>query len=123
MSLPIFRHFFQIDAIDSEITLSERDVDIAKSFKPILSLREAGAFMADLVVNKIAKSLAIAKADMYVDESMRQFGMDLLVAVELRNWFAKKLKADTTVFDLMGEATFAEIGLLAAKRSAYKQPV
>ena len=120
MSLPMFRHLFQIDSTDSGTVTSETIVDIAASFTPLASLREAGAFVADLMLDKLATSMAISKEDMHVDKPMRLFGMDSLVAVELRNWFAKKLKADITVFDLMGEATFAEIGLLAAKRSSYK---
>ena len=121
MSSPMFRHLFQIDSTDSGIVTSQKVVDIAASFKSMVSLDEAAAFVADLTMDKLARSMSTAKENMQIDKSLRLFGMDSLVAVELRNWFAKKLKADITVFDLMGEATFAEIGLLAANRSAYKQ--
>lgn len=35
--------------------------------------------------------------------------------------FAKKLNADIAIFDILGSLSIAQIGLLAAKRSSYKQ--
>ena len=121
MTPPMFRHLFQIDSTRSRTVTLENGMNIAECFKSIVSLPEAGDFVTEKLIEKLAKSMSIAKEDMHVDKLMRLFGVDSLVAVELRNWFAKHLKADITVFDLMGESTFGEIGLLAARRSAYRQ--
>ena len=52
---------------------------------------------------------------------MHQYGVDSLVALELRNWFAKKLNADVAVFDILGESTFAGVSVMAARRNSFKQ--
>lgn len=52
---------------------------------------------------------------------MHVYGIDSLVAIELRNWFSKELSADVAVFDIMGEASLAAIGELVSKRSSWRE--
>lgn len=41
-------------------------------------------------MEKLVKSVSIAKEDMDVDKLMHLYGVDLLMAVELRNWLPRK---------------------------------
>lgn len=43
------------------------------------------------------------------------------MAVELGNWFTKKLSAGVAVFDILGDSRFSAPRLLAAERSSYKE--
>ena len=74
--------------------------------------------MPDALTAKLAASIMVAKDDMDVTKPMYRYGVDSLVAVELRNRFAKKLTADIAIFDILGESTFLAVGTLAARRSS-----
>lgn len=121
MYQPAFRHFFQMDKTSNIDTGSDKVVDFATVFTTVGSVAAAGMLVADALMDKLSSSISIAKEDMNVDKPMHQYGVDSLVAIELRNWFAKKLNADVAVFDILGDSTLADIGVLAAGRSLYKQ--
>lgn len=59
--------------------------------------------------------------EMAPENKLDSYGVDSLVAVELRNWVAKELDADIAVFETLGGATIAGIGSLAASKSSFKQ--
>ena len=49
---------------------------------------------------------------------MHAYGVDSLVAVELRNWFSQVLEADVAVFEILGEGrSFEDLGTLVAGKS------
>ena len=121
MHQPTFNHFFQMDKIVSADTNVDRSVDFAALLPAIGSKAEAGARVADALMEKMSSAIAIPKEDMDMDRPLIQYGVDSLVAVEIRSWFAKKLEADIAVFDILGNSTFREIGWLAVGKSPYKQ--
>lgn len=49
-----------------------------------------------------------------------EYGVDSLLALELRNWFSMELRADVAVFDIMGSANFEALCTLVMQRSALK---
>lgn len=50
---------------------------------------------------KLGRSLALKVEDVREDDTIAGHGVDSLVAVEIRNWFRKEIKADVTVFDIL----------------------
>ena len=69
----------------------------------------------------LSSSISVAKEDISMNMPMYQYGVDSVVAIEIGNWFAKKLSADVAVFDILRDSTLAEAGVLAAGESSYKQ--
>lgn len=110
-----------MDKTSSSDSGVDKAVDFATLFTTVGSLAEAGVLVSDALMDKLSSSISIAKEDMNVNKPMYQYVADSLVAIEIRNWFAKKLNADVTVFDILGDSTFADIGVLGAGRSSYKQ--
>ena len=47
--------------------------------------------------------------------------VDSLVALELRNWFAREVGADVSVFQILGNESINDLGLKAAGRSCHCQ--
>ncbi|KAK4172635.1 hypothetical protein QBC36DRAFT_196527, partial [Triangularia setosa] len=45
------------------------------------------------------------------------YGVDSLVAVELRNWLREALKVDMAVFEILGGSSYATIARDVVKRS------
>ena len=52
----------------------------------------------------------MAVGDVGVSRPLHVFGVDSLLAVELRSWFARVWKADVPVFDITGQANIAALG-------------
>jgi hypothetical protein len=54
---------------------------------------------------------------------LHKYGVDSLLAVELRNWIMREFQAEVAVFETMGGSTFSSLGLLIAQRSGVKHPL
>lgn len=50
---------------------------------------------------KLGRLLALNVEDVREEDTIAGHGVDSLVAVEIRNWFRKEVKADVTVFDIL----------------------
>jgi hypothetical protein len=128
MYRPPFAHMFNLPASDGDIAdRSTSDpstspiINLATALAQVNTLKEAGALITKALMSKFASAVGAKEEDLEASKALRDYGVDSLVAVELRNWFAQKVKADLSVFDIMGDTTFMRVGDLAASRSAYKQ--
>ncbi|KAK8095752.1 Lovastatin diketide synthase LovF [Apiospora kogelbergensis] len=54
-----------------------------------------------------------AAEDIDTVRQLSDYGVDSLMAVELRSWLSRDFSADITVFDILGGASIAMIGQLA----------
>jgi len=125
MHRAIFSHFYTRGSGD----LSAKDKeDAQKDKKNTSTLLAAAATDADAVtivtkalIQKLSSVLSLPADSFDTQKPMHAYGIDSLVAIELRNWFSKELSADVAVFDIMGEASLAAIGELVSKRSAWRK--
>ncbi len=65
-------------------------------------------------MSKLSKVLSMPQENIDASKPMHVFGVDSLVAVEIRNWFNKKLNANVTVFDILGNASISQLCFEAA---------
>jgi hypothetical protein len=86
------------------------------------SFDEAGEVVLDAVLSKLGKSLATMANKDTVDfhRPLQSYGVDSLLAVELRNYVAKEFVADVAVFETQGASTLSTLSLLVARRSGLK---
>lgn len=66
---------------------------------------------------KLSRLLALPADEVRTDRSVASYGMDSLIAVELRNWILTQLEAHVQTFELMSSMTFAELSNMVARRS------
>jgi hypothetical protein len=119
---PSFRHLVQADGTsDAAASKTHQIVDFASLFAAASSLAEASAFVIEALIKKLSKMLSIAPEELDANKPMHLYGVDSLVAVELRNWFARELHVDIAIFDILGGATTAKVGMLVAEKSSYRQ--
>lgn len=116
-----FRHLHQISLDEGSSNITETAVDYVMLFRDATSLEEGARILTDGLVKKLAKALSIPPDDVDTSKPLHAYGVDSLLAVELRNYFAKELGADVAIFDLMGGASFATVGMTVASRSSYRQ--
>lgn len=96
--------------------------DYAINFERAPSQAEASEVVVASLVRKLTKALAMEHSEIDTTRPLHAYGVDSLLAVELRNWIAKIFRTDVTVFDIMGQGTsICAIGAIVAARSASKK--
>lgn len=55
----------------------------------------------DMLVHKVAKCLGVAEDRIDTNRSLPAYGINSLVAIEIRNWIFKEGKVEVTIFDLI----------------------
>lgn len=105
-------------SLDNDATTADL-TDWAANFDRAPSQAEASEVVVAALVRKLAKALAMEHTEIDTTRPLHAYGVDSLLAVELRNWFAKLFCVDVTVFDIMGQGTSIDgIGALLASKSA-----
>jgi acyl transferase domain-containing protein/NADPH:quinone reductase-like Zn-dependent oxidoreductase/NAD(P)-dependent dehydrogenase (short-subunit alcohol dehydrogenase family)/acyl carrier protein len=68
--------------------------NLVKTFKDIVEETtdkdEISAFVAQVIGNKLAELIAIDPADVHLGSSIIDYGLDSLIAIELRNWMMRE---------------------------------
>jgi acyl carrier protein len=117
MRQPLFSPF--ATHADSYASHASGDVaDLAGLFRQTEDVAKQAILVANALAQKLARSLSVSQDDIDQDRPLFEYGVDSLVAVELRNWIGKEFGADVPVFNLMGGASIAEIGVLTVEKSS-----
>lgn len=58
--------------------------------------------MVRALTTKLARALSISADDIEQGKQLGAYGVDSLMAVELRNWIARDFGANIAVFEIMG---------------------
>ncbi|MCJ1395325.1 hypothetical protein MMC18_008209 [Xylographa bjoerkii] len=108
-------------AIMAKIGQAERDRSAESGNKPVslqekmagvTSLPEAVSVVTDAVVTKVARSLQTSSSEIDPGRPLHSYGVDSLVAIEMRNWMFKDLKSNVSLFDVLSAVP---ISVLAEK--------
>lgn len=82
------------------------------------SSAEATDIVVQALTNKLAKATSTAPEEIDPARPLHAYGVDSLLAVEIRNWFGKVFKADVAIFDITGQGSMTKIAEGAAGQSA-----
>jgi acyl carrier protein len=96
-------------------------VDYAAAFARSPSQEEAADVVTASLVSKLARAISVLPGEIDTTKPLHAYGVDSLLAVELRNWFAKTFKADVAVFEIMGKESVAAVGAAVAEKSVLKR--
>lgn len=96
-------------------------IDYEQLIRTAASQSAAEAVVVRSLREKLAAGLSIPVADIDVEKAIYSFGIDSLVALELRYWFIKEMKADVTIFDIMQSQSVLALGAFAAEKSDFRQ--
>ncbi|KAI9046007.1 polyketide synthase module [Aspergillus affinis] len=117
---PLFRRLRPYKGPGSNNGSAAESANVAAMLGEAQSLAEASAAVTQALTAKLSKALSIAMPDLDANKPLHQYGVDSLVAVELRSWFTKEIQADIAVFDILGSSTISSIGHLATSKSKLK---
>lgn len=65
---------------------------------------------------RLARALGVEAEDINSHKGFSEYGVDSLMAVELRNWVQKDFNASISVFEIMSTQSINEVGALVVKR-------
>ncbi|SPO01629.1 related to polyketide synthase [Cephalotrichum gorgonifer] len=69
------------------------------------------------LVSKLARAMSISPDDVELSKPLSSYGVDSLMAVELRNWIRHDFAAPMAVFDIMGGVPISTVGEVVVDRS------
>ncbi|KAI1144939.1 hypothetical protein F4825DRAFT_467740 [Nemania diffusa] len=119
LTKPLFRKILTKMSNKDAGTASSDVINFQTAFSTASSLSEASTAVTAALVKKLADILSLPHEELDASQPMHSYGVDSLVAVDLRNWFAKELQVEFAIFDILGSTSITAVSLLAAARSKY----
>lgn len=121
---PVFSH---LESLRPHLSKSARsnaaDGSSQQSLSALLgaatSLHEAVACALDALLRKLSRSLMMALEDIDAGRSTGAYGIDSLIAVDVRNWIFREAKADVPVFEILQAVTLTTLAQKIAEQSAF----
>ncbi|KAK3687943.1 putative polyketide synthase [Podospora appendiculata] len=98
---------------------NEGRVDFARFSATKPTAAEAASAVSDALATKLAETLSMSRDELDMAAPIHSFGVDSLVAVEIRNWLSKELRADVAIFDILEASSVAALGASAVGKSGY----
>ncbi|RMZ67076.1 polyketide synthase [Pyrenophora seminiperda CCB06] len=122
MSKPIFQGLRQMDRQFSiSTTVREEGANYRVQIEQAASQQDAGHIIALALVKKLSAALNMPVADIEVEKPVYAYGVDSLVAVEIRYWFLKEFKAQIAVFEIIRSESIEKLCGLVAGKTQYLQ--
>ncbi|KAI0551232.1 hypothetical protein F4679DRAFT_145449 [Xylaria curta] len=114
---PLFGHFSHIVGQ----TIPEASVSVVENSGTLFRLEKDTNERIQIVIRalaaKLARAMSISPSDVEPNKPLSNYGVDSLMAVELRNYIGREFQATVAVFDIMGGVPISSIGDLVVERS------
>ncbi len=114
---PRFSHVLQLGKTSEVGPSQEGRVRLQDVLKSVHSMSDAQRAVCDALVSKMSTLLKIPLEDISPSSPMAAYGVDSLVAVELRNWTFHEAKADVPVLELLAAKSLMSLSGEIAKKS------
>ncbi|TGJ85110.1 hypothetical protein E0Z10_g3631 [Xylaria hypoxylon] len=96
---------------------SGKEVRLSEQIAQAKTADEATAAVQQAVVSKISDMFVIQESDIDPSFPLSEYGVDSLVAVELRNWLVPNARIEMSIFDLLGSPSLVELAKSVVERS------
>jgi len=83
------------------------------------SLAQATDIVVSAIQTQLSSLLVVAKEDIDPQKAIYRYGVDSLVAVEMRNWFSKAVGADVATSEIMSDVSIWLLGVKVAGKSRF----
>lgn len=97
----------------------DQAASVRKALKRCTSNDEAVRIVCDAIVNKLSAISLTPKEHFDVHKNMNAYGMDSLVAVEVRNWMASELGVNLSLFEFMKITNVLQLSKVVVGKSRF----
>ena len=95
---------------------NQREPSLHEQMTLAPSPSEAIILVECAIINKVAEMFVVPPADIDPTLSLATYGVDSLVAVELRNWLVPRARIEMSVFELLGSKSVRELAGRVVKK-------
>jgi acyl carrier protein len=120
---PIFSSLLQENGFRESNTASQsmaQKVNYGALLSGAQNTEEAGKIIATGVASFLSNALCVPVEDIDTARTVHSYGVDSLMAVELRFWFKEKIEAETSVFELLANKSILALSRSMASKSKYR---
>jgi len=78
---------------------------------------EAAELVEKVIIGKLCDMFARSAEDIDTTHPLSKYGVDSLVAIELRNWLVSTTRCDMSIFELLGAKSLRELASTIGKRN------
>lgn len=103
----LFSHFRRASRLTTSTSESHEPLSLRERLRKVSSKDEATDMICLGIIEKTAALSVVAAADISPSNSMSEYGIDSLVAVEMRNWIFREVGVRVPVLDLLSPITFS----------------
>ncbi|KAI1355097.1 hypothetical protein F5Y01DRAFT_327941 [Xylaria sp. FL0043] len=114
---PLFSPFSMV--VGQEKKAEGGAVNFESLFRQASGPDERAEVVIQGLATRLARAMSIATKDIEPSRHLSDYGVDSLMAIELRNWISRDFGSNLAVFDMMGAATIEDIGHLVVSRSEF----
>jgi hypothetical protein len=87
----------------------------------VASIAAAATIICEAIASRLAKSLRVPLEDLDPSKPVNAYGVDSLIAVELRNFIFREIKADMSIFDILSSIPLTMLSSKIAANSTLVQ--
>lgn len=115
---PVFSHVKNM----SGRTVADADDGQVQSIQALLqsavTQEDSAAIILEAIISKLSRSLMVDRGEMDANRPTAAYGVDSLIAVEMRNWFQKELGTDVPVFEILQANSLMSLAMQVAEKRA-----
>jgi hypothetical protein len=105
-----FAHIVQADTHQfASSSASSNAVKLVTQLQQVTSLEQAVELVTNSLIAKLAKSMMVKVEDIEASRPVSSYGVDSLLAVELRSWIHYEVQAEISVFELLGNVAITSL--------------
>jgi acyl carrier protein len=112
-----FTHLRDVDPDNAKASVDEDGAQVQSLLRAAKSLDEAIDVVSNAIVNKLAKSMMVDVQDIEKTQTITKYGVDSLLAVELRSWIYTELQVDISIFELLKTVPILDLAAQIASKS------
>ncbi|KAI1211883.1 lovastatin nonaketide synthase [Annulohypoxylon truncatum] len=123
---PLFRHLYRLGLKENGQATTGTShnlvtADKGAQLQGAVSEQEAIHLVTEWLSAKVASILGLPETEINPSKPIHTYGIDSLVAIDLKNWFSREIGADVGVFMLMENMPLDQLSAEATKKSRYRQ--
>ncbi|KAL9110360.1 MAG: hypothetical protein Q9227_005091 [Pyrenula ochraceoflavens] len=104
-----FAHLKAVDTHQVQLETEEDTSQVQTLLSQATSMDAAAEIVSVALIKKIAKSLMVDIEDIEATKPVSRYGVDSLLAVEIRSWIFTEIQADISVFQLLSNVPISQL--------------
>ncbi|TGJ81201.1 hypothetical protein E0Z10_g7561 [Xylaria hypoxylon] len=118
---PLFSQLGQLesDVVAGRGAAAKQEAANATRIAAATSMAEAEDIILDALLDKLARVLSVDRSNLDTGKPLYAYGVDSLVAVDVRSWLLKDLGSEVSVFDMNSQASIKHLAKTATAKNRF----